>query len=379
MKTTEIPHLGILGGGQLGRMFIQNAMRYNVRISVLDPDPKAPCADFAHTFQQGSFSDYDTVVQFGRTVDVLTIEIEHVNVQALYTLESEGIKVFPQARVLELIQHKGRQKQFYRDHQFPTSEFCFIEQRADIESLAPHWFPCFQKLFTSGYDGKGVQKLTSPADIDKAFDAPSVIEKAVDVEMELGVIVSGHIHGESAVFPGVDMIFHPVANLVEFLSAPSALPPEILQEAEKLAKALVAKLGIQGILAVEFFVDKDGRLLINEVAPRPHNSGHHTIQANVTSQYEQHLRAIMGWAPGNTETLMHAVMLNLLGEPGYDGLALYEGLEDALRIPGVQVQLYGKQYTKPFRKMGHVTVLASNPQLAMDRARIVQKTIKVVA
>ncbi len=378
-KALDIPVIGILGGGQLGRMFIQNALRYNAEIHVLDPDASAPCAQIASRFVQGAFSDYDTVMEFGRSVDVLTIEIEHVNTDALFDLQEDGVQVFPQPEVLSMIQHKGRQKEFYQSNGIPTSAFVHVESRAELEALDSSWFPCFQKLFTSGYDGKGVVKLESVADIDKAFDAPSVVEKCVDLEQEFAVIVSGHASGELAVFPVVDMIFHPVANLVEFLSSPSALPESVQQTGINLAKQIAQLTGIRGLLAVEFFLDREGKVWVNEMAPRPHNSGHHTIQGNLTSQFEQHFRAICGWSPGSTEAVRHAVMLNLLGEPGYDGIARYEGLREVSAWEGVNVQLYGKRNTKPFRKMGHVTVLAGNTEKAMEYARRVQKTLKVIS
>lgn len=378
-KALEIPVIGVLGGGQLGRMFIQNALRYNAEIHVLDPDADAPCSAIASRFVKGAFSDYDTVMEFGRNVDVLTIEIEHVNTEALFDLQEEGVQVFPQPDVLAMIQHKGRQKEFYKENGITTSPFIHVEGKDDIEALNDSWFPCFQKLFTSGYDGKGVVKLESPGDIDKAFDAPSVIEKCVDIEQEFAVIVSGHASGHTAVFPVVDMIFHPVANLVEFLSSPSALPQLVQDEGIAIAQKLAQLTGIRGLLAVEFFLDRDGKVWVNEVAPRPHNSGHHTLQGNLTSQFEQHFRAICGWEPGNTESLKHAVMLNLLGEPGFEGLARYEGLREVTSWSGVNVQLYGKKYTKPFRKMGHVTVLADSSEEAMELARRVQKTLKVIS
>jgi 5-(carboxyamino)imidazole ribonucleotide synthase len=378
-QTNPIPIIGILGGGQLGRMFIQNAIRYDAEIFVMDPDPSAPCAQLASKFVLGNINDFETVIEFGRTVDVLTVEIEHVNSDALRQLENEGVSVYPQSSVLSLIQHKGKQKDFYKEFGIPTSPYVFIESRSDIESLDDSWFPCFQKLFTSGYDGKGVKRLNSKADLSEAFDAPSLLEKLVDLKMEFAVMVSGHAHDVYCTFPAVDMVFHPEANLVEFLSAPSALPTSITDRAEKIAKEIALRLNIRGILAIEFFLDQNDEIIVNEMAPRPHNSGHHTIQGNVVSQFEQHFRSIVGWAPGDTSTVKPAVMLNVLGEPGYSGAVKYVGLEEISAIPGVNVHLYGKKITKPYRKMGHVTVTADSTEEAMQIAHHVKSIIKVIA
>jgi len=374
----RIPVIGILGGGQLGRMLIQNAVNYNCIIHSLDPDPEAPCAGLANKFVNGSFNDYETVLQFGRGVEVLTVEIEHVNTKALRVLRDEGIRVFPQPEVLELIQDKGTQKQFFKDSGFNSSPFVLVENKAEIEALGEEWFPCFQKLRRSGYDGKGVQHLAGPNDLAKAFDEPSVIEKAVKVDTELAVIVASNGKGDIKTFPAVDMIFHPTANLVEFLSAPSALSAEIQKQAEDVAVRIASALKIQGLLAVEFFLDEQGNLLVNELAPRTHNSGHHTIEGNSVSQFDQHLRSILGWPLGSTQTVSPAVMMNLLGEAGHTGEAIYEGIEEVTGIPGVYLHLYGKKFTKPFRKMGHVTITAASKNEAMEKAERVKMIFKVI-
>lgn len=378
-KSIPIPTIGILGGGQLGRMFIQNSIRYDAEIHVLDPDSNAPCAQIANRFVQGDFNDFQTVLDFGRSVQVLTVEIEHVNTKALQQLVSEGIAVFPQPEVLSLIQHKGYQKDFYKKNGIPTSPYTFIQNKEEIQSLDSSWFPCFQKLFTSGYDGKGVTRLESSNDLSNAFDAPSLIEKLVEINMELAVIVSGHEGDVYQTFPAVDMVFHPEANLVEFLSAPSALPSSITNQANEIAIEIAKKLKIRGLLAIEFFVDSNNNVIVNEMAPRPHNSGHHTIQGNVVSQFDQHFRSIVGWAPGDTSTMKPAVMLNVLGEPGFTGAVKYVGLEDISSLPGVNVHLYGKKTTKPYRKMGHITVTADSTEEAMRIAKKVKSIIKVIA
>ena len=373
------PAIGILGGGQLGRMLIQAGINYNLEIHTLDPDGHAPASGLSHSFTCGSFQDYQTVIDFGMTCDLITVEIEHVNIQALKTLEKSGKRVFPQTHILEMIQDKGTQKQYFIEHQIPTAEYLLIEKRSDLVSVPDDFFPCFQKLRTSGYDGKGVQYLRSKSDIELAFDAASVLEKAIPVEKEISVIVAANGKGEIKAFPPVDMLFHPEANLVEFLSSPSTISEAKQQEATQIAVRIAELAGIRGLLAVEMFLTEQGTILVNELAPRPHNSGHQSIEGNAASQFEQHLRAILGWPLADTTVVSPSVMLNLLGEPGFDGPAYYEGLEEVLRIPGVNIHLYGKKYTRPYRKMGHVTVVAPKLDGAIDKARIVRNTLKVKA
>jgi 5-(carboxyamino)imidazole ribonucleotide synthase len=368
--------LGILGGGQLGRMLIQESINLNVTTYVLDPDPNAPCKDICQDFTVGSLTDYDTVYRFGKTVDLLTIEIEKVNVDALEQLENEGIIVYPQSRVIRLIQDKGIQKQFFKENDIPTAAFQLIVDKSEL-SNAGIPLPYIQKLRKDGYDGRGVHRVRTAADLENAFEAPSLIEEWIDFEKELAVIVSRNEDGEIKTFPCVEMDFNPEANLVEFLISPSGLAPDILERADKLAMKIAEDMKIVGVLAVELFLTRNGDLLVNELAPRPHNSGHHTIEGNFTSQYEQHLRAIFNLPLGNTQAISNAVMVNLLGEKGYEGLAEYEGIDEIMRIDGVYVHLYGKKVTKPFRKMGHVIVLDADREKAIEKARFVQKTVKV--
>jgi 5-(carboxyamino)imidazole ribonucleotide synthase len=370
--------LGILGGGQLGRMLIQQAINYNVTVKVLDPDREAPCRKLCDEFFVGSLSDYETVCQFGKRVDLLTIEIEKVNVDALEQLESEGVVVYPQPRIIRLIQDKGLQKQFFKENGIPTADFQIISSPEQLkESSIP--FPYIQKLRRDGYDGKGVYKVVDETYLDKAFTAPSLIERLIDFEKEIAVIVARNEDGEVKCFPMVEMEFNPQANLVEFLIAPSTLPVKIQQEAEQIAKKLAESLKIVGLLAVEMFLDKQGRILVNELAPRPHNSGHQTIEGNTVSQFEQHLRAIFNQPLGNTDCLNNAIMVNVLGEAGYEGPAVYQGIEQILKCPGVYVHLYGKALTKPFRKMGHVTIVDADREKAIEKARFVQENLKVIA
>lgn len=369
--------LGILGGGQLGRMLIQEAINFNVNVHVLDPDKNAPCRNLSNQFVHGALDDFDTVHAFGKGLDMVTIEIEKVNVDALEKLEEEGVLVYPQSRVIRLIQDKGLQKQFFKQNDIPTAPFQLISSKENLAN-ANIPLPYIQKLRKDGYDGRGVKKIVNASDIETAFEAPSLVEQWVDFEKELAIIVSRNDNGDVAVFPCVEMEFNPEANLVEFLISPSTLPFEIQQRAELLAKKIAEDLQIVGLLAVELFLTRDGQLLVNELAPRPHNSGHQSIEGNFTSQFAQHLRAIFNLAPGNTDTRTNAVMVNLLGEAGHEGLARYEGIEDILALEGVYLHLYGKKFTKPFRKMGHVCIINEDREQAIAVAREVQQTLKVV-
>lgn len=370
--------LGILGGGQLGRMLIQQAINYNVTVKVLDPDRDAPCRKLCDEFVVGSLGDYETVYKFGKKVDLLTIEIEKINVDALEQLEKEGVLVYPQPRIIRLIQDKGLQKQFFKENGIPTAEFQIISSPEQLkQSRIP--FPYIQKLRRDGYDGKGVYKVIDESDLAGAFTEPSLVERWVDFEKELAVIVARNANGEIKTFPMVEMEFNPQANLVEFLISPSTFSFEIHQEAERIAKKVAESLNIVGLLAVEMFLDKKGQILVNELAPRPHNSGHQTIEGNVVSQFEQHLRAIFNQPLGDTTCLNNAIMINVLGEAGYEGPAVYQGIEKVLECTGVYIHLYGKALTKPFRKMGHVTIVDADREKAIEKARFVQKTLKVVS
>jgi len=370
--------LGILGGGQLGRMIIQEAINYNVTTLVLDPDADAPCKHICNHFITGSISDYDSVYNFGKKADIISIEIEKVNIEALEQLEKEGKLVFPQARVIRLIQDKGIQKQFFKENDIPTAPFQLVSNKKEL--VNPNFpFPYMLKQRKDGYDGKGVMKINNIADIDNAFDSPSLIEELVDFEKEVAIIVARNSNGEMKTFPMVEMEFNAEANLVEFLISPSTYPDDLQHKAEEIAKNVALALNITGILAVEMFITKNGDILVNELAPRPHNSGHQTIEGNFVSQFEQHLRAIYNLPLGDTRSRSNAVMINLLGEKGHEGVAVYEGLEKIMAIEGVYVHLYGKKYTKPFRKMGHVTIVDQNREQAIEKANLVKDTLKVIS
>jgi 5-(carboxyamino)imidazole ribonucleotide synthase len=369
--------LGILGGGQLGRMLIQSGIDFNIPFSILDPDPQAPCSALAE-FQAGKLTDFDTVMKFGASCDIITIEIENVNTAALKELVKQGKKVFPQPDVIELIQDKRTQKIFYRDSGIPTAEFVLTENAEDVRRHAS-FLPAVNKLGREGYDGRGVQILRAEKDLANAFDAPGLLEKLIDFEKEISVIVARNEHGEVKTFPVVEMVFHPVQNLVEYLFAPADLPESIAREADTIARTIIDSLKMVGLLAVEMFVTKDGKVLVNEIAPRPHNSGHQTIEANITSQYEQHLRAILNWPLGDTSMVIPGAMVNLLGEPGHEGIAKYQGFDEVAKLSGVHVHLYGKRTTKPFRKMGHVTIVDTDLARLREKTMFVKETLKVIA
>ncbi|SHE87270.1 5-(carboxyamino)imidazole ribonucleotide synthase [Pedobacter caeni] len=370
--------LGILGGGQLGRMLIQEAINYNLTTLILDPDTDAPCKHLANYFECGSITDFDTVYNFGKKADIITIEIEKVNIEALEQLEKEGKHVYPQSRVIRLIQDKGVQKQFFKENNIPTAPFQLVNTKEDMRN-SQFPFPYMLKQRKDGYDGKGVMKINNLAEIENAFDAPCLIEQLVDFEKEVAVIVSRNPNGDVKTFPMVEMEFNAEANLVEFLISPSTYPVAIQNKAETIAKNIASSLNITGLLAVEMFITKNGDILVNELAPRPHNSGHHTIEGNYVSQFDQHLRAIFNLPLGDTRTISNAVMINLLGEKNHNGVAKYQGLEKIMAIEGVYVHLYGKKYTKPFRKMGHITIVDQNREKAIEKANYIKNTLKVIS
>jgi len=372
-----IKKIGLLGGGQLGRMLIQEAIDLDVEIHCLENDINAPCAKIAHGFTNGSITDKQTVLDFGAAFDLITVEIENVSIEALYELEGLGKKVYPQPRVLELIRDKGVQKEFYKTHQIPTADFQLI---TDANGLtAPMEFPFVQKMRVGGYDGKGVKIIRSQMDWDKRFTAPSVIEAMIPFEKELSVIVARNEAGEVKTFDAVECEFNSEANLVEFQFSPAAISKAIEAKAQEIATQVISKLNMVGLLAVEFFLTKTGELLVNEIAPRPHNSGHHTIECCYTSQFAQHLRSILNLPLGDTGLIIPGAMLNILGAPGHEGPALYEGLEDVLSLSGVYVHLYGKSHTKPFRKMGHVTLLGKDLQEIKVKVEVVKNKVKCVS
>lgn len=367
--------LGLLGGGQLGRMLIQSGIDFNVPFKILDPDAQAPCSAL-YEFHHGSLTDFETVMKFGKDCDIITIEIENVNTNALRELVKQGKKVYPRPEIIELIQDKRTQKIFYRDCKIPTADFLLVENAQEVGRHA-NFLPAVNKLAREGYDGRGVQILRNETDLNKAFDAPGLLEKLIDFDKEISVIVARNQNGEVKTYPVVEMVFHPVQNLVEYLFSPANIPAHVAAEADTIARKIMHDLDMVGLLAVEMFVTKDGKVLVNEMAPRPHNSGHQTIEANITSQYEQHLRAILNLPLGATDVILPSAMVNLLGEPGFTGVACYHGFEEVSKISGVHVHLYGKKITKPFRKMGHVTIVDADVDSLKKKTDFVKKTLKV--
>lgn len=374
--------IGIIGGGQLGKMLCQAGSKLGLDISVIDKDSTFPSAQICRDYVCGDINNYDDVLAFGANLDVITIEIENINVSALEELEKLGKSVYPKPSSLKIIRDKGLQKEFYQASGFPSSSFRLHKDTSDILQAITEGtlsIPFVQKLRSDGYDGKGVHVVRVQDDLDNLLEGPSLTEDIVDIDKEIAVIVGRSINGDMATFPAVEMHFHPVANLVEYLFCPSSISNELAEAAEKLAIQIAHKMDIVGLLAVEMFVTKEGKLLVNEVAPRPHNSGHHTIEANVTSQYEMHLRAILGLPLGDPSLVRPAVMVNLLGESGYSGPVNYQGIKECLKISGVYPHLYGKKDTKPFRKMGHVTIVDEKLDDAILKAKFVQNTLKVIS
>lgn len=378
MKSAFSKKIGVLGGGQLGRMMIQSAIDLNLDVAVLDPDPNAPCKDLVANFSVGALTDFDTVFAFGKGCDLITIEIENVNTEALKALQKEGKEVFPQPEVIELIQDKRQQKTFYKANRIPTSDFVLTEQAQDVKNFS-HFLPAVHKLGKEGYDGRGVQVIKTPDEYNLAFDKPGLLEKFVDYEKELSVVVARNQSEEIKCFPLVELAYHPEKNLVEYLFSPATVSEKISEKANRVAIDVIEKMNMVGLLAVEMFLTKEGEILVNEVAPRTHNSGHQTIEGSVTSQFEQHLRAILNLPLGSTALTRPTAMVNLLGAEAYTGEAKYEGLKEALALDDVHVHLYGKKMTKPFRKMGHVTIGGKNREEVREKAEKVKQLIKVVA
>jgi 5-(carboxyamino)imidazole ribonucleotide synthase len=374
--------LGILGGGQLGKMLARAAMDWHLPLAMLEAGPGFPAAPFARPLVTGDFRNEADVLRFGADLDVVTIEIENVAVAALEQLAEQGKEIHPHPAALRLIKDKGLQKNHYRDNGIPTAPYrLFPDAEALRQAVADgeRSLPFVQKSRTGGYDGRGVAVIRTAADLDtKLLPGPCLAEDLVPIEKELAVIVARN-SWEDRCFPTVEMSFDPEANLVELLFCPANIPPEIDQRAQEVARQVATSFGVRGLLAVELFLTQAGEILVNEVAPRPHNSGHHTIESCVTSQFQQHLRGVLDLPLGDTSLLRPAVMLNLLGAPGQTGPAHYEGLKQLLATPGVYPHVYGKEQTKPARKMGHITVLGDTVEAALEKARRVKEQVHVLA
>lgn len=374
--------IGILGGGQLGKMLIQAASAWDIDIYVLDPTDDCPASKLATKFVKGDFKDYESVYNFGKLVDLITIEIEHVNTDALLKLKEEGKTICPDPQTLKIIQDKGKQKDFFKDNNLISANYKIYQDHeailSDIEKRKLN-LPFVQKVCRFGYDGRGVQLVNSKKDLDNLLEGQSIVEDLVDIGKELSVIVCRNKFGEIKTYDPFEMEFHKNANLVEYLISPARIEKNSRQIAIDLAEKTIKAFELVGVLAVEMFLDKDHNILINEVAPRPHNSGHHTIETALTSQYEQHIRAIMGLPLGSTDLIINSVMVNILGEDGFSGNVVYEGLDKCIKLDGVKVHIYGKKQTKPFRKMGHVTIIDKNIDNALKKADIVKHTLRSVS
>ncbi len=374
--------IGILGAGQLGKMLFQASTKLNLDISFLDSSVEMPVGRISDRVYIGNFKDYDDVIAFGADKDVISIEIEAVNVDALQQLENDGKQVFPQPSVVRLIQDKGTQKEFFRINELVSPSFQLVESKEHLQSSIDSGditFPFVQKLRRDGYDGRGVCVINTKQDMDDAFDSPCVIEDLVDISKELSVIVARGKSGEIAVYDPVEMVVNPEANVLDFQLAPAAIDKAKSDEAKKLAIDTANKLEIVGLLAVELFLDINNELWINELAPRAHNSGHHSIESCQTSQYEQQLRCILGLPLGSTALLSPSLLMNILGDPHHTGPAIYQGLAACLEKKGVHPHLYGKTITKPMRKMGHITIVNSNLEEAKDIYHYIKSTLKVIS
>jgi 5-(carboxyamino)imidazole ribonucleotide synthase len=369
---------GILGGGQLGRMLLQAAANYTVETFVLENDPHCPAAHLCHHFILGDITSFDDVYAFGKKVDVLTIEIENVNIEALEKLEAEGIKVIPKPSAIKIIKNKIKQKGFYQVNEIPTSDFVVTHTK---ESLPHHhaFLPAVHKLGEGGYDGKGVQIIRTKDDFEKGFDAPSVLEKMVAIDKELAMIVAIAQDGSATLYPPAEMIFDPVLNLLDYQISPAILPEKVSWKAEAIALKLVKAFNSPGLFAVELFVTKDEEVFVNETAPRVHNSGHHSIEANYSSQYDMLWRIMLNYPLGNPDAILPSAIVNILGAEGHSGDAVYTNLNDVLGMDNVFVHLYGKKQTKPGRKMGHVTIMHKDYQDLRYKANKIKHTLKVEA
>ena len=374
--------LGILGGGQLGKMLLYETRKYDIKTHVLDPNEDAPCKISCNKFTQGSLMDFDTVYNFGKEVDILTFEIEAVNLEALEKLESEGKKVYPSAKTLKKIQNKGKQKVFYKENNIPTAAFQYFKNldalKKGINSnkvLLPFVWKCTE----GGYDGNGVSIIKTESDLDKLPNAECIAEDLIDFKNELAVIVVRNPAGEVKTYPVVEMEFHPEANQVEYVICPARIDIEIRKKAREIASLVSEKFEHVGVLAIEMFQTKNDEILVNEVAPRTHNSGHFTIEASYTNQFEQHLRSVVNLPLGSTESKAGGVMVNLVGAENHNGNVHYQNIEKIMALPGVTAHIYGKKETRPFRKMGHVTIINKDINEARKIAEEVKKSIKVIS
>jgi 5-(carboxyamino)imidazole ribonucleotide synthase len=370
--------IGILGGGQLGRMLLQAAANYPVITYILENDANCPAAHLCHHFTLGNITDFDTVYQFGKNLDALTIEIENVNIEALEKLEQEGKQIIPTPAVLKLIKNKIAQKQYYQSHQIPTASFEITNSKSEINNHL-NLLPAVHKIAEGGYDGKGVQMIDNEKDINKGFDAPSILEKRIDVVKEIAQTIAIGQDGNVALYPPVEMMFEPYLNLLDFQLCPANIDEKILWKVEAISLTVAKNFNSAGLFAVELFVDKNGDVFVNETAPRVHNSGHHTIEAHYSSQFDMLWRIMLNYPLGNPDAILPSIMVNLIGAENHEGNAIYEGIEEVLKIDDAFVHIYGKVQTKPGRKMGHITIMSKEKQELIHQANRVKNTLKVIA
>lgn len=374
--------LGILGGGQLGKMLLYETRKFDIHTKVLEASKEAPCRIACDEFVLGSLMDFDTVYNFGKQVDVLTIEIENVNLDALEKLENEGVKVYPPTKALRIIQNKATQKHFYTDNSIATAEFSRFAYASEIEDSIDNGgleFPFVWKAAQFGYDGQAVKVVRSMEDVKGLPSGECIAEKMIPFKNELAVIVVRNPSGQVVTYPVVEMEFHPEANQVEYVICPARIDKIVAQKAQEVALEVSKKIGHIGVLAVEMFQTKDDKILVNEVAPRPHNSGHYSIEASYTNQFEQHIRAILDLPLGNTASKVAGIMVNLVGAEGHTGEVVYENIEEIMAMDGVTPHIYGKKQTRPFRKMGHVTIVNEDINEARRIAQKVKETIIVIS
>ena len=368
---------GILGGGQLGRMLLQAAINYPVETFIMENDVTCPAAHLCHHFIKGDITNFDDVYNFGKKLDVLTIEIENVNEDALQKLEDEGLKIFPKVAALKIIKNKILQKEFYKKIEVPSGEFVITNTKNELLQLAS-FLPAVHKIAKGGYDGKGVQIIKTTADFENGFDATAVLEKMVDIKKELSMIIAVSQTGETVIYEPVDMVVDQRLNLLSYQISPAVILEKVMWKAEAVALKVVKELKSAGIFAVELFVDVNDNIFVNETAPRVHNSGHHSIEACYSSQFDMLWRVLLNYPLGNTDHILPSAIVNLIGEDGHMGDAHYEGLKDVLAMDNVFVHIYGKKQTKPGRKMGHVTILSSEPQELLHKANQIKHLVKVI-
>ncbi len=368
--------VGILGGGQLGRMLLQAAANYPVETYLMENETDCPAAHLCHHFTKGDIKNFEDVYQFGKGLDAITIEIESVNEDALEKLEREGVRIYPKPSALRTIKNKILQKQFYKDNKIPSADFLITQDLNELKNNVD-FLPAVHKLAMGGFDGRGVQIIAAKEDISKGFDAPAVLEKMIAIKNEIAVIIAVNDKGDDAMYPAVDMIFDNRQNVLEYQVSPAELPDKVLWKVEAVARKVVKDLQSPGIFAIELFVDANDNVFVNETAPRVHNSGHHTIEANFSSQFDMLWRVMLGYPLGSTRHILPAAIVNLLGAEGYSGPAIYEGLHEILQIENVFVHIYGKKETRPGRKMGHITILSKEKQELVHQANRIKHTVQV--